>query len=967
MAIKALPPSTARLLGSSVAITTPQDLVKELVDNAIDAKATTIEIAISSNTVDKIQVRDNGSGIPVEDLDCLGRRAHTSKLRSFEELGFKAGQTLGFRGEALASANSLAAISLTTRTAGDPVASRVQLKFGAGGIEGRRPVSAPVGTSVQVTQLFETLPVRKQNALKHSQRSIAKVKELVQAYVLARPQLRVSFKVLEHAVRSLSYIPGPRFNTKTAVLQVIGRDVAAECLDASLTVQADEATLAHATDSRRQLIIVKGLLPKSDCETALVNGKGAFISIDARPVSSSQGLPKKLAGILKSHLQDARNAQSRPETFTKPFFQLSIRCPPDSYDVNIAPLKDEVLFTDEKAILNAFEDLCLKVYHGQNTKDVSVTHGRQDQISQHTPDDHDDFLLDDLELIEALEKGDTASSTDNDAKHRAAEAPRVSSEQDGYSRPADRLAMAKIRTVAQVNLARKQSDATDEICNSNLVEVHLPRQPLCSIDIPKHSQTVRRISHKRSQHGLGNIEAYFRPQNTQAPFDIATDNTATSVASRHVESTTATQARTGRSPERQPLRPLTEAELNRVSRESNWSPPQDRTETQSSRAGSISREALEHSPKRADPGFGAASLNYRGPIRGEQFSLASSLIQRGVGHVEDLAQRSPRNGPRLSIRTPPPSDPRRRQRPANSLFGALGLTSGHEEAYSMQQDGGEDQQQLETDVSRQHGMTNTLGRNGNAAQRVTRAALQTNPASRSGLGFQDSHGDYSPRSSIGDVRGQQSRGGNPWSIAQGQPTMPLPRGLQSQEPDLAGGSLGEALPNQGYLHRLQTLLMKTPPPSNSRIAAGEMELGLAKPSPLGPTSAGASAISTKLCHSDYSLDKERRPGPRDAASRRGSTAGLKRQASKRQPLEAIPYGQGTHDVAVTLSLELPLLKHWMRQWDEVEDKTTPSPSLRSFPMANIKSVRRQLRAVTASWLATKGSGLEVHYTMETLA
>ena len=161
--------------------------------------------------------------------------------------------------------------------------------------------------------------------------------------------------------------------------------------------------------------------------------------------------------------------------------------------------------------------------------------------------------------------------------------------------------------------------------------------------------------------------------------------------------------------------------------------------------------------------------------------------------------------------------------------------------------------------------------------------------------------------------------------------------------------------------------MKTPPPSNSRIVAGEMELGLAKPSLSGSTSAGVAAMPTEARHSDYSLDQEHQPGPRDAVSRRGSTAGLKRQASKRQRLEAIPYGQGTHDVAVTLSLELPLLKHWMRQWDEVEDKTISSPSLRSFHVADIKSVRGQLRAVAASWLATKGSGLEVHYTLETLA
>ena len=86
MAIHPLPQETIRLLSSSVKLTNPCDVLKELVDNAIDAEATSIDVVVSANTLDKIVVRDNGHGIPLEDLDLLGRRGHTSKLRSFEEL-----------------------------------------------------------------------------------------------------------------------------------------------------------------------------------------------------------------------------------------------------------------------------------------------------------------------------------------------------------------------------------------------------------------------------------------------------------------------------------------------------------------------------------------------------------------------------------------------------------------------------------------------------------------------------------------------------------------------------------------------------------------------------------------------------------------------------------------------------------------------------------------------------------------
>ncbi|GJC99747.1 DNA mismatch repair protein mutL [Colletotrichum higginsianum] len=96
MSILKLPQSTARLLKSTTVVSSPLSLVKELVDNAVDANATNIEISLSANTVDKIQVRDNGHGINPEDYEALGRRSHTSKLRTFEELQSKGGRHLVF-------------------------------------------------------------------------------------------------------------------------------------------------------------------------------------------------------------------------------------------------------------------------------------------------------------------------------------------------------------------------------------------------------------------------------------------------------------------------------------------------------------------------------------------------------------------------------------------------------------------------------------------------------------------------------------------------------------------------------------------------------------------------------------------------------------------------------------------------------------------------------------------------------
>ncbi|KAJ9157385.1 hypothetical protein NKR23_g712 [Pleurostoma richardsiae] len=174
MPISALPEATVRLLGSPLVITTPVSVVKELVENAIDARATSIEVLVSRNTVDKIQVRDNGDGIASCDYDCLGRRGRTSKLRSFEEIRLVGGTSFGFRGEALASANALGMITITTRTSTDPVATKLHLAPGVGGVTNQERTSAPVGTTVSVKDIFASLPVRKKIATKEAPKTISR-------------------------------------------------------------------------------------------------------------------------------------------------------------------------------------------------------------------------------------------------------------------------------------------------------------------------------------------------------------------------------------------------------------------------------------------------------------------------------------------------------------------------------------------------------------------------------------------------------------------------------------------------------------------------------------------------------------------------------------------------------------------------------------------------------------------------
>jgi DNA mismatch repair ATPase MutL len=132
MPIEALPQSTARAIGSTSTISDPGSIIKELLDNALDASASSISIEITQDTVGLIQVKDNGHGIPQEDHKVVCKRGFTSKIRTVEDLRALGGTSLGFRGEALASAAEMCGgLTVATRVEAEVVGSL--LKYGRDG------------------------------------------------------------------------------------------------------------------------------------------------------------------------------------------------------------------------------------------------------------------------------------------------------------------------------------------------------------------------------------------------------------------------------------------------------------------------------------------------------------------------------------------------------------------------------------------------------------------------------------------------------------------------------------------------------------------------------------------------------------------------------------------------------------------------------------------------------------------
>ncbi|KAI0818177.1 hypothetical protein GGR55DRAFT_694429 [Xylaria sp. FL0064] len=386
--ISPLPNSATRFISSHVVIVSPTLLVKELLDNAIDAKATSIEILISPDTISKVEVRDNGAGIHPDDFDALGRHGHTSKLRDIGELGNRVGKSLGFRGEALASVNSVADVTITTKTSIEPIATTFQLNPNEGGVLTHKSASAPVGTTVNVTNLFGHQPVRRQVVAKEAKKTLDKIQELLRAYIMARPQIKIMYKVLSTPTRAWSYSPKPNATVIEAALQLFGTEVTSNCHVKTFQTSYTCTNGVSSAQLTTRNFSLEAFL--ANPEANLQNlPKFHYFSVDGRPLNASRDAAKQL---LKIYLEYLRRLTMVKDTSDCCFIRLNISCPPNSYDANIEPSKDDVLFSNKQAIEDAFTYICNEVYRpaAEGDQDSLGTANSQDNgVPATSPLSHD--------------------------------------------------------------------------------------------------------------------------------------------------------------------------------------------------------------------------------------------------------------------------------------------------------------------------------------------------------------------------------------------------------------------------------------------------------------------------------------------------------------------------------------------------------------------------------------------------
>ncbi len=282
--IQLLDPVTVGQIAAGEVIERPQSIVKELVENAVDAGATRITVVLERGGTERIEVIDDGDGIAADELSFAVRRHATSKLTRAEDLESVA--TLGFRGEGLASIAAVANLEVHTRTAGAQVGSRIVAHAeSAGAVE---PVATAPGTRAIVTGLFANLPVRREY-LKGASAEFTRISSWLSTFALAYPQVTFAMRHDGKEVWTLPATAEPR----ERLAMVFGREAAA----ALIPLEPDAARMLEGSvrgfistpgndrgDRRMQLLFVNGRLLRSTLLAgAWTAGYATFAMIGRQP------------------------------------------------------------------------------------------------------------------------------------------------------------------------------------------------------------------------------------------------------------------------------------------------------------------------------------------------------------------------------------------------------------------------------------------------------------------------------------------------------------------------------------------------------------------------------------------------------------------------------------------------------------------------------------------------------------
>ena len=313
VAIRILPPEVASRIAAGEVVERPASIVKELVENALDAGATRISVEANEGGVALIRVVDDGCGIEPDELPLAFSRHATSKLAADADLDAIA--TLGFRGEALPSVAAVAEVEAVSRQHDSPAAGRVRISFGEFRAQGS--AGSPPGTSISVRNLFREQPARLK-FLRSPGAEASQIASVVSHYALAYPEVAFSLRLDGRDAFSTAGSGSAR----EAAAGVYGREVAAAMLDVGDQDEAHslEALIAppHVSRANRSYV------------TIFINRRWV------RSRSLSYAVEEAYSGML--------------QTGRFPIAIVDLRLPPGEVDVNVHPAKAEVRLRNERQV-----------------------------------------------------------------------------------------------------------------------------------------------------------------------------------------------------------------------------------------------------------------------------------------------------------------------------------------------------------------------------------------------------------------------------------------------------------------------------------------------------------------------------------------------------------------------------------------------------------------------------------------
>ena len=321
MAIRVLAPQLAARIAAGEVVERPASVVKELVENSLDAGATHISVEIRGGGLDAIRVVDNGEGIPPDEVELALQRFATSKLSADSLDGIA---TLGFRGEALPSIAAVSTMSLLSRKAEQPGGVLVETEQGR--VVRSGPQASPTGTSVGVKGLFRNFPARLK-FMKSASVEASRVRALLHQLALAYPDAAFH---LEIDGRTAFSCPGSG-DLRDACSAVYGAKTARSLLE-----------VAYPDASSEGAVVVKGLVSPPDISRS--NRSSINLIVNRRWIQS-RTLTFALEEAYHGFLMERRH----------PLAAVHISLPPEDLDVNVHPAKLEVRFLKEREVFSSLQ------------------------------------------------------------------------------------------------------------------------------------------------------------------------------------------------------------------------------------------------------------------------------------------------------------------------------------------------------------------------------------------------------------------------------------------------------------------------------------------------------------------------------------------------------------------------------------------------------------------------------------